>query len=243
MTLTAAATFETRVEKIVQETPDVRTLRLRLPDNAGFEFVAGQWAMLSFPAEPDLHRAYSMASSPLEREAVEISFNEVGEFSSKLFRLRPGDRLLLKGPYGKWHYSDDVAHAVLISGGTGITPFRSIVRYVLDKGLANRVTVLYSARTPSRILYRPELEDAAKRGNIRVEFTVTRPQDAPGESWRGRVGRIDVEFIRRAVPDFDEAVYFLCGPNALVDEVTRALLENGVDRHRIRREHWGELPE
>lgn len=236
-----AGTYEVRVASIVDETPDIRTFRLTLPPDADFDFLPGQFVMLSFPDEPKHARAYSLASSPLERGAFEITLNRVAKFTSRMFELRGGETLVARGPYGKWVYADDIAHAVLISGGTGVTPFRSMARYVLQKGLPNRLTLIGSSRTPSDWIYRRELEDLARRPRFKVVHTVTRPGlMRPGEDWDGPTGRITLELIRASVPDFSEAVYFLCGPNHLVEDLSRDLAAGGVAPGHIRREKWGD---
>ena len=162
---------------------------------------------------------------------------KVAGFSTRLFGLRPGDALTLRGPYGKWLYVDDTPHAVLISGGTGITPFRAICRYVLEKKLPNRLTLLYSAKTPADIVYRDELARWQAAG-IKTHVTVTRPEEA--HVWKGPTGRITMDVVRREVPDLDQAVFFLCGPNKLVEELSAGLRAAGVDATRIRREKWGD---
>lgn len=234
-------TYRLAVESIREETPEVKTFRLAFPKATEFTFVPGMFVMLSFPDSPKLTRAYSMASSPLEKGYVEISLNKVAEFTARLFDLKGGETLVAKGPYGKWLYSDDLHHVVLISGGTGITPFRSISRYVIQKGLPNRVTILYSSRTPSDIIYRKELEEFARHPNFVVVTTVTRPHLLKsGERWDGPTGRINLKMIHEAVPDFPKAHYYMCGPNSLVENISSALETEGIPKDQIRYEKWGE---
>lgn len=237
-----AGTHEVLVEDVRSETPSVKTFRLRFPSGTGFDFLPGQFVMLYFPDNPKRGRAYSIASSPLEQGVVEISLNRVGAFTARLFDLKANERLLLKGPYGKWVYTDDVPHAVLISGGTGVTPFRCIARYVVQKKLPNRLTILSSSRTPSDILYRAEFDGYARFPNIRVVHTITRPRlMGPDERWDGLTGRINLDKIVAVVPDFEQAHYYMCGPNQLIDSLSAALAAKGIPRERIRYEKWGEF--
>ena len=230
--------FESRVLRVLDECAGVKTLRLAVPED--FAFVPGMWLMLHFPDEPKRPRAYSIASSPYERGAVEVSVKRVGPLTERLFGLKGGETLSLRGPYGKWRYRDSDRHAVLISGGTGIGPFRSMARYVLETGLPNRLTILYSARTPAEIVYRAELESFAKAG-IRVYTTITKPPPAgAGPAWDGPVGRLSVEVVAREVPDYAQASYYLCGPASLVSEMTAGLEGRGIPRERIRYEKWGD---
>lgn len=231
-------TLQSRVLKAAEECREVRSFRLEVPED--FSFVPGMWVMLNFPDSPKLARAYSISSSPFEKGYIETSANKVGPLTSRLFELKEGETLTLRGPYGKWIYQDDLRHAVLISGGTGITPLRSMCRYVLERKLPNKLTLLYSSKTPSEILYRGELARFAEQG-IKVYLTVTRPQAMkPGEAWGGPTGRLDIDVISREVEDFSEARYYLCGPISLVEDLTAALLAAGIPRKRIRYEKWGD---
>ena len=237
----AAESHSVLVEDVRDETPSIRTLRLKLPQDrdGAFSFMPGQSVTLAFTDDPATQRTYSIASSPLDRGFIEISVNRLGRFTARLFDLRPGAELLAQGPHGKWFYTDDVSHGVLISGGTGLTPFRSIVRYVLQKGLQNRVSVLHSSRVPSEIPYRAELEQWSKHPNLRVMLTVTRAEAMrAGETWTGAKGRIDVEKIRSLVPDLRGSDYYLCGPGPLVTNLAQALTAEGVGAQRLHYETW-----
>lgn len=225
--------FPARVLSTADECADVRTFRLEVP--ADFSFIAGMWVMVNFPDAPQESRAYSMSSSPLQRGAIEISLNKVGGFSARMFVLKAGDTVELKGPYGKWRYDDEIEHAVLISGGTGLTPFRAMGRYVIEKGLPNKISILYSVKTPDAILYAKDL-DAFRAAGFTVYVTVTRG----GECWKGPTGRIDVGVIQKQVPDWATADYFFCGPKSLIDELSAALETQGVARENIHREKWGD---
>ena len=232
---------EAIVEAIRSETPSVKAFRIRLPEGVPFSFTPGQFVMTAFPSDPLVARAYSLASSPLEAGAFEIAFAKAGAFTAKMFELKPGDKLLVEGPYGRWTYRDDVAHAVLISGGTGITPFRSMARYVQQKRLPNKLTILYSSKTPEDIVFRRELEELAKVPNFKIVHTITRPdQSAAAAGWKGRTGRIGLPLIQETVPQITEATYYMCGPISLIEELSKALTGAGVPKERIRYEKWGE---
>ncbi|MBI3552868.1 MAG: FAD-dependent oxidoreductase [Elusimicrobia bacterium] len=226
--------FAAKVLSVADECSGVKTFRLAVPPE--FSFVPGMWVMVHFADEPRVTRAYSMSSCPLQRDSIEISLNRVGDFTARMFALQPGDELGLAGPYGKWRYRDEERHAVLISGGTGLTPFRSMGRYVLEKKLANKLSILYSVKTPADILYAEDLE-AFKAAGIKVYTTVTRPQDV---HWNGPVGRLDIATVKSQVQDWKEASYYLCGPKSLVVDFTEGLQREGVPRERIHYEKWGD---
>ncbi len=230
-----ARAFTTRLLEVSDAAAGVKTLRLETP--ADFSFMPGMWLMLHFAGRPQDARAYSIASSPFQKGSVEVTLAPVGALSERLCALRPGAELAARGPYGKWVYDDAIAHAVLISAGTGLTPFRCICRYVLDKKLPNRLTILYSARSPEAILYREELERWRGAG-IAVHVKVSRPENAAG--WDGPTGKLSFEDVRREVPDLSEPVFFLCGPNTLVERIGAGLRAAGVPPERVRHEKWGD---
>lgn len=230
-----ARAFPSRVLEVSDAAAGVKTLRLEAP--ADFTFVPGMWLMLRLAGHPHGARAYSIASSPLQKGSVEVSLAPVGGLSERLCALRPGAALSARGPFGKWVYQDSIRHAALISAGTGLTPFRCICRYVLDKKLPNRLTLLYSARSPAEILYREELEGWRAAG-IRVFVKISRPENAAG--WDGPTGKLSIEDVRREVPDLAEPVFFLCGPNTLVERIGSGLRAAGVAPERLRLEKWGD---
>ena len=171
----------------------------------------------------------------------EITLNLAGRFTERMFALKPGDALEVEGPMGDWHYTDEGRPIVLVSGGTGIAPFRSLIGHLLERGLPHPVSVFYSARTPADIVFRQELETYARRG-VAVFTTITRPdQMAPGERWDGRVGRLTPALIAESAPRFGESVFYLCGPGPLVRAMRDGLLGKGVEPGRLRTETWGEF--
>lgn len=225
--------FLARLVDARDETPGARTLRLAVPDE--FTFIPGMFVMTSLDDDARTRRAYSIASSPLERSFIELTIGRVGEISERLCLLPVGRSVRVRGPFGKWLYRDEARSAVLISGGTGLTPFRSMTRYVLDKKLPNQLAIVHSARTPRDIIYREELE-TFRRAGISVYTTITRPT----AGWDGPTGRVDVATIERVVPDFAGSWYYLCGPNAMVQSLADALRARGIPPERVRTEKWGD---
>lgn len=97
---------------------------------------------------------------------------------------------------------------VFIAGGVGITPFRSMLKYLLDMKQRRDIVVLYASRTPGDIVYRDVLNDAQTRLGVRVAYTVTDVKAIPRD-WIGYVGRIDGQMILDAVPDYRERTFYL----------------------------------
>ena len=237
MSVSIAATVEreTRVLAVYPETDSVRTFRLSVP--ADFEFRPGMWVMLQFPDRAEKANAYSMSSSPFQRGYIEITACKVGPFTERLFALKGGETLLLRGPFGKWVYDDEARHAVLVCDGTGLAPYRAMARYVIDKKLPNTLTILQAAKSRDLFFYEddvPRLESAG----IKLYRTLTHPQ--PGDGWRGPVGGLDLAVLRREAPHFADSHFYLCGAKALVETLERDLLAAGIPKERVRYEKWSD---
>lgn len=219
------------------EAPGVRTFRFASPE--GFRFTPGQFLMFHFADDPKTWRAYSICSSPLtEEEYFEVTVGMVGAFSARLGELRAHAEggLAVRGPFGKWVYDGAIRHAVLVSGGTGLTPFRAMCLLKIGMHAESRITLCCSAKTPEGLLYRNEYEGWRKNG-IDVKEKVTQP--GAGTDWEGEIGRWSAGSVFAAANDA-AAVYFLCGPNRMVQELRDGLERLGVPPQSIRTEKWGD---
>lgn len=232
-TLQAARRFRAVVERVVEETPDVRTLRLAMPAGETIEFQPGQHIRVKTAGSA---RDYSFASAPGRASSFEITVARGGAFTERLFALKPGDALDAEGPRGDWHF-EPAGPLILVCGGTGLAPMRSIIYAELGAG-QGPVHLYYCAKTPADIVYREELE-AFRRKGVRVHVTVSRPELLKGEAWAGPRGRITLETIEADGAPIADAVFYLCGPGALVSGIRDALRTRGVPKDRIRCEAWG----
>jgi len=205
----------------------------RFASSNGFKFMPGQFMMFHFADDPKTRRAYSICSSPKAMsEYFEVTVGMVGAFSERLGSLQSGkeSHLIVRGPFGKWTWNGD-GHAVLVSGGTGITPFRSMA--LLGKG---KVTICCAAKTPEGLLYKTEYDGWRKNG-VNVNGRVTQP--GANSNWSGEKGRWTAADVFAAANDA-AAVYYLCGPKQMVEELRDGLERLGVRAENIRTEKWGD---
>jgi len=228
------------VIELVDETARARSIVLDVPDWPGHR--AGQHVDVRLTAEDgyQAQRSYSIASAPGDGTVVlTVELLEDGEVSPYLVEeLRPGDELELRGPVGGYFVWEESlgGPVLLIAGGSGVVPFRSVVRHhaEIDSGVPLRL--LYSARSLEDVLYRDELERSAASG-VDVRFTLTR---AWPEGWQGYRGRIDGELLGEvAWPPDEQPLVYVCGPTAFVETAATALVELGHDAARIRTERFG----
>ncbi len=214
--------FKPRLLSARDVVPGVRLFRFA--SWPGFSFLPGQFVMLHFADDPKTWRAYSVCSAPRDgKEFFELAIGMVGPFSDRLGALTPGGEhgLVARGPFGKWTW-DGSGHAVMISGGTGITPFRAMA--LLGKGKA---TLWYSAKTGTDQLFRDEY-DAWRAAGVEVNVRSTREGGS-------RLAASEI-----AAGDRPEKSYYICGPKGLVEDMRGGLASAGIAPERIRTEKWGD---
>ncbi len=228
MTKPVHPTFWPKLLEAGDAAPGVKMFRFASPE--GFRFVPGQFLMFHFADDPKTWRAYSICSSPVKAgEYFEVTVGMVGAFSDRLGALVPHAEggLVVRGPFGKWIYDGAMPHAVLVSGGTGVTPFRAMCLLKTEMGAAGKITLCISAKTNEGLLYRDEYADWRKNG-IGVHERTTQP----GSRWTAA----DVF----AAANDPAAVYYLCGPNKMVQELREGLQGLGVPVENVRTEKWGD---
>jgi ferredoxin-NADP reductase len=229
------------VVELVSETPNVRSIALDMPRWAGHR--AGQHVDVRLTAEDgyQAQRSYSIASAPEDDHLVlTVERLEDGEVSPYLVdELRPGDELELRGPIGGYFvWEESLADPLfLVSGGSGLVPFRSMLRHHRAVRSSVPVRLLCSAESLPLLLYRNELMQIATYDHIDVSVTLTLEQP---DGWRGYGRRIDQDLLADAawLPEERPLVY-ICGPTAFVETAASALVALGHAPSRIRTERFG----
>ncbi len=231
--------YKLKIIKIIDESPDVKTFRLGIPNEIKISFLPGQFFMVSFEENSPLHRAYSIASSTMQKKYLDITMNLVAEFTKRLWSTKVGDSLIFKGPYGKFYFSEEMKNnLVLIGGGLGITPLMSILRTCTDKKIKNKINLIYSVRSPADIIYYETIQEQKKTNpNLDYIITITRP--LPEHGWGQRTGRINQDLLKEKIEDIKGSLYFLCGPLDFVKSIIAMLESLGVKREQIKTDIWG----
>ena len=228
-----------RIVAIRQISPSTRWFRLDL-GGQDFSFLPGQWVDCYLRADrAEGVAGYSMTSSPLDTGTIELAVKRVGDNPVTNFlhdRARVGDVVFIEGGQGEFYYLREMGGPlVLIAGGIGITPLMSIARYAHRAAPEVDLTLLYSAGEPSELLFLAELKELERQDRkMLCVFTITRPSNA---TWSGRVGRIDREMFRQA-DAHPGALFYLCGPPPMIQDLLALLGELGADPLRIKYEKW-----
>jgi predicted ferric reductase len=220
---------------------DTRTLVLRPVGHRGLEFAPGQFAWLitgSSPLSAQQHpiTIASSAELPADR-SLEFTIKALGDWSREgVPALAAGARLWVDGPFGAFTPDREPGLGlVLIAGGIGITPMRSILLTMRDRGDRRPVVLFYAARKPERAVFGAEL--AALEDVLALEVVYV--FEDPEPTWPGERGLVTTEVLRRRLPSgFRHRQFFACGPPPMMESVERSLTELGVPAARVHTERF-----
>ena len=229
------------VTSIKNETADTRVFRIQVPEIEVFSFEPGQFVTLDLPIHEKANkrwRSYSIASNPNGSNEFEllIVLNPQGLGTTYLFNeVQVGSELILRGPQGVFTLKQPLDKDVyLICTGTGIAPFRSMIKYIHQQQIPHqKITLIYGCRKKDNLLYYDELKQLENEMQNFVYIpTLSR------EEWEGRSGYVHhvyQELCDRSKP----AMFYLCGWREMIDEAKQRILDMGFDKKDIHLELYG----
>lgn len=226
---------EARIKDIRKETHDVKTFRL--DPEKDIEFTPGQYCLVSIVgSEEGVNKPFTFASSPT-RDYIELTIKRIGEFTTALHNLEPGDKLELQGPRGESLNFDETVEedVVFLAGGSGITPFISAIGYALNKNLENQMTLIFGNRTKGDIIFEEELKKIDDKKGFNIVNTLS---DEWPDNWQEETGIIDKEMVRKHVDNPKKKIWYICGPPPMVDAMNELLEDLEVPEENIRYENW-----
>ncbi|MBN1663894.1 MAG: FAD-dependent oxidoreductase [Deltaproteobacteria bacterium] len=230
-----------KVDQIIDETPSTKTLRMVPVEGSPPLFRAGQYVSMTVQAGGmTTSRPYTISSAPGQPHLdITVRRKEGGFVSTCLLdKIKVGDPLEAVGPHGTFYYeplmdSDDL---VFLAGGSGVTPFMSIIRETAEQKLPLQIHLLYGSRRPDDIIFADELTRiASNHRNIKVDFIISEPP----MGWSGLSGLLDAGTILSAVGPVDGKTFFICGPAPMHGLCGGALESLGVPQRRIKKEAYG----
>jgi ferredoxin-NADP reductase/nitrite reductase/ring-hydroxylating ferredoxin subunit len=212
----------------------------------GIDYTAGQYAFfkldrISGDAKGPI-RHFSIASSPTEQDHILISTRiRDTQYKQKLASLKEGAKILVWGPEGDFVLHDDYSKpAVFLSGGIGVTPFRSMIKYATDKQLPIKITMFDSNKNQQNILYKEEFDRWAEQNkNFKVIYAVTEEeQEAINSNWSGERGRIGKLMLERHLSkgEIGNAIFYICGPPGMLkamQELLQKEMQIPKDRFKV----------
>lgn len=238
-----------RVVDIVRETPTAKTFRLERSDGELPPSRPGQYINVFVDVDGVLtSRPYSIASPPLppaEKECAVLELtvrDKPGGFVAPylLHEVQVGDEIETTGPTGGFYHEPliDGHDLVFLAGGSGITPFRSIILDNIRRECPLVIHLLYGSRVPDDVIYGDELAELAN-DHASLCYTLAISEPPPGHVGDSRTGFLDAKLVRDEVGSVEGKTFYICGPNVMVDFVLAELEELGVPPHKIRREFYG----
>lgn len=199
-----------------------------------FSFLPGQYIRMMLDGEYEDERGksrfFSISSSPTVRDHIMITTRIIESgFKKTLVNLEVGTKVKFMGPFGKFIFDEsDTRQRIFVAGGIGITPFHSMIVYASNKKLTIPITLFASYSRTEEVLYGPELDLIAKtQTNFKNIITITKPEASKGVR-SSETGRISADMIKKYVSNPFECLYFIAGPEALVESLSKIVVDMGV---------------
>lgn len=226
--------IKVKISQIKTLSKDVKLFRLK-KDKGDFPrtvdglcFTPGQFVLLGLFGYGEA--PFGPASAPDNFSYVDVVVRRVGNLTSAIHRLKKGDRLFLRGPYGngfplKFFEDKDV---ILVTGGCGLPPIASLIEYIVkNRKKFGRVYLVYGARTPADLLMKDRIKEWQQK-KIKVLLTV----DQPTKDWSGYVGMV-TDLIDEIEISPKNAAAAMCGPGPMMDALEKILRPLGIADRRI----------
>ena len=217
--------FKTKIIEILNRVPGVKSFRFKKPDDV--TFLPGQWFFLEINTpKGTFKKPFSFSSSPTE-PFLEFTKRLTGSDLSKYLcdEVKVGDEVFIRMPLGKLTFTGEYPKIALLSGGIGITPFKSIIKYATDEKLKSDIVLFYSNGDEKSIIFKDELDTTEKDNpNFHVIYTLT-DNDEYLFNWTGHKGFICDKSIQKHIPDYETRIFYVCGPPVMVTALVKILRE------------------
>jgi len=228
--------FTTRFLEKVPLVADLASFRFEKPE--GFSYQAGQWFKITIPSDAGpLSKPFTYSSSPTEPFLQLTTRLSGSAFKTALSALRPGTEVQMEGVFGNFTLRPGLSRLAFLAGGIGVTPIRSILRYLADTGGADLdIVVLYGNQTEDGIPFKEELDEFERAlPRVRIVHVLSRP----GDDWPGYRGHITAEIVERELGDPKAWTFYTSGPPPMVEAMRSALDSLGVPKAQQVEEQFG----
>lgn len=227
------------VESVVGVTSDTYTLTLRPDGHEGIPFEAGQVAWISTGPSPFVlsRNPFSYSGSSERDGEVRFSIKNLGDFTSTVPHMKPGQRVYIDGPYGTFNLHDERMQKgmVLIAGGIGLAPVMSILHTLADRGDQRPVYVFYGDLNEDTALYTLEFEELKSKVNMALIQVLEKPKD---EAYPYR-GFITKDLMLEHLPqNYQDLFYFVCGPAPMLRAIEKNFDAMGIARNQVHEENY-----
>jgi predicted ferric reductase len=233
-----------RVGKIHRESHDTWNVSLEPPKSgeapSAVAHLPGQFQFLTFyrgRGLPQEEHPFTISSSPRLKGSHGSTIKESGDFTATIGETRPGDRIAVQAPFGRFSYvlHPEEQDFVFIAGGIGITPLMSMLRCMRDGEQTFPVLLLYGNKTEKDIVFQEEVERMVQSGAPKLK--VVHVLEEAGDGWKGETGLITPQLIFRHTGGRpEERAYYVCGPPMMLKKILPGVRGLGVHRRRIHTE-------
>ncbi|HEY4649918.1 MAG TPA: ferredoxin--NADP reductase [Pontibacter sp.] len=236
-----------KIVEITRETSDAVTLHFEHPEKQTINYKPGQFLTLIIPFEGKKERrSYSLSSTPHESPRLAVTVKRVagGKVSNYLIdHAQVGQEIEVMEPLGNFCITCDAAesrHVILLGAGSGITPLMSILKGVLREEPNSKVTLLYGNRDEHSVIFKEQLEQLRAQNPDRLQIAYIYSQPKQECEFRGRMNQsLIIKILERLqLTKISNGLYFMCGPEGMMDEVRKALNVLHVPGERIFRESF-----
>jgi NAD(P)H-flavin reductase len=218
--------FKAKIKEAVDIGGSVKLFNV-VPENKT-DYIPGQFFMVSLWGAGEV--PISVTSTKGFQKHIEFGIKKVGAVTSALHKLKKGDIIWLRGPYGNG-FRTDIANKhdiMFIAGGIGIVPLRSLINFVLiNRKQYGKISLLYGSKNPIEILFKKEIKAWSRKG-VEVILTV----DMKDKNWEGNAGLV-TEHIGKVKADFKNTFAYICGPDTMIRNIIKELLLRGMPDRQI----------
>ena len=219
--------FKVTLEKVIEESPLIKTF-VFVPERE-FSFKTGEFIELTLDGIGEA--PFTPSSSPLVTDRFDVTIMKAGYVTEKMHKLEPGAVLGVRGPYGRGYPIEKFVdkEILILSGGCGLAPIRSLLYMLIDmKDKLRKVTLCYGSKTPEDCIYKPLFSELNKI----EKFKTLRTVDLTDQYWEEHVGVATV-LLDHVDVDLSKAVAVVCGPPVMMKYGTLKLLEMGFPENMI----------
>jgi len=221
--------IKTKVEKVITESPLIKTFVLR-PETP-IPFRTGQFIEFTIPGLGEA--PFTPSSDPNIRDQFDVTIMKAGLVTGVIHELEPGATVGLRGPYGKGYATDGMAgkDILILGGGVGLAPLRSLLYQLYSEPEKHkRIVLCYGAKSPEDIIYKSQIDEWRKLPQVEVHQSI----DKPADGWKHSVGVVTVLLDKEKLKiDPKTSIAVVCGPPIMMKFGTLKLLELGYQDHQI----------
>ncbi len=220
------------VQEIKEETPQIRTLTIKMAKKQARSVLPGQFMELTIFGSGEFPVSVAAVLNP-EATLIQTTIQQVGKATRETARLTPGSKIGIRGPFGNGYPLEAMQgrNICLVTGGVGLAAARQLINYIVaNRNRFGEVILLHGARTPGDLIYKDFLFNAedAHRNNISISVTV----DQPDQNWNQTIGPV-TELFKKVRVEADNTVAIVCGPGKMMNNVCAGLAQMGLPDDQI----------